>query len=197
MDSFVQTCISNALRGNSNIPSDAGIVGMSGVQNRHFYNNLFGMSDVSYLVVGVGDGSALCGAMVGNSSRIFCIDGSVNTLMSTLNEYKGMNTLTEIADVWSAVNTKTFPVFDVLVYNGESDSTGASADVILNTFVGCMDSEFVLVVENWNDETVREGINGSISDLGLQTVYSREIYTPGDGFPTWWNGIFVVVLSKT
>ena len=193
---IVETSIVNALHGESKITEDSQIVGMSGIQNRHFYNNLFGMDNATYLVVGVGDGSALCGAMIGNSSRIFCIDGSVNSLMSMLNKYKGMNTLTEIEGDWRLVDGKTFPMFDVLVYNSGKDDTEQSVYGVLKKFSGFMKDQYVLVVENWNIETVRNGVNGAISELGLLKEYSREIFTPGDEFPTWWNGMFVVNLMK-
>jgi hypothetical protein len=67
-----------------------------------------------------------------------------------------------------------------------------------------MDDVFIFVVDDWNEEPVRTGTFDAIRDLNLKILWSKEIRLtnnnkhtpPEEAHATWWNGMYVAVLSK-
>jgi hypothetical protein len=67
-----------------------------------------------------------------------------------------------------------------------------------------MDDTFILLVDDWNWEDVRQGTFDAIRDLNLKIEWKKEIRltqdnshtSPDIAHATWWNGIYVCILTK-
>jgi hypothetical protein len=67
----------------------------------------------------------------------------------------------------------------------------------LNHYLNCLDNEFIYLVDDWNMPEVRQGTENSIKDNNLETLYQKEIHTPGNNPKfDWHNGIAIFVLKK-
>ncbi len=74
----------------------------------------------------------------------------------------------------------------------------------LTHYISNMTDIFIYVVDDWNWECVRAGTLKAIQELGLTTLYEKEIrltwddtHTPQPlASETWHNGIYVAVLKK-
>jgi hypothetical protein len=188
----IQFCLVNAKQSISGLGDDVlGMPGASGLQTRHFYNDLLGMPDARYLEVGMGDSSLLCAGLVGNSAGVVSIgNGGVQDAsgMAVVNGYKGSNSLSVSSRSLAQVDVTKIPKMNIVSEGGLVSSLG-----VLD---GCLDDVFVYVTGDWNNSGKQASVRGAVSGMGWNFVYEKEIFTPGDGFPTWGNGIFVGVVSK-
>ena len=188
----IQSCLLNAKQSISNLEDDVlGMSGSSGVQTRHFFNNLLGMTDARYLEVDMGDVSTLCAAMIGNNAKIVSIgnfDLQDSSGMMMINPYKGANNLSVSSKQITQINVSQLPKINLYCEGAMTSELG--------TVDECLDDIFVYVTGDWNDSEKQANFRSAISQLGWTLLYEKEIFTPGDGFPTWWNGIFIGIVSK-
>jgi hypothetical protein len=175
--------------------------GMTGAITRNFYNNLLNMPDARYLEVGCWKGSSVCSAMCGNEADIVCIDnfsefeGTRDILLNNINNFRGLNKVRFIESNCFDVDIRTLPKFNIYMYDG--DHSRECHHKALVHFYPCMDDIFIYIVDDWNWEHVRDGVNDSFKELNVTELYSREIFTEGNGIqPTWWNGIYIGILMK-
>jgi hypothetical protein len=183
--------------------------GMSGRQTRHFYNALLKMDDARYLEIGTWMGSSVCSAMCGNKATVVCIDnwsefdGPKDMFIQYFTKYKGENTARFIEADCFKLDVSTLPKFNIFLYDGAHDEE--SHYKALTHYYDCLDETFIFIVDDWMWPHVREATYRSIKDLGLTTLYSREINTRVEGSTPiedyaakkqWWDGIFVAVLHK-
>ena len=170
--------------------------GNSGVQTRHFYNGLLGMDDARYLEVDMEDPSTLCAGLMGNKARILSlsnggwkdISGNMVDLGSLLDSYRGLNTIEILPDGIETFDIEQLPKMNIVSDGG--------LECALGKIVGCLDDIFIYVCGNWNNNVKKNAVRGFISGNRWNVVYEKEIFTPGEGFPTWWNGIYVGVINK-
>lgn len=188
----IQSCLLNAKQSISQVSSDIMTMdGSAGIQTKHLYNNLLGMSDARYLEVGMGDLSTLCAAMMGNTAKIVSIGNAGlqdPSAMMVLDSYKGGNSLSVSSKKLAQVNVNVLPKSNIVCEGGMTS--------VLSTIGACLDDVFVYVTGDWNDTGKQSQVRGTISEMGWTLLYEKEIFTPGDGFPTWWNGIFIGIVSK-
>jgi len=183
--------------------------GMSGGQTRHFYNNILKMDDARYLEIGTWMGSSVCSAMCGNKATVVCIDnwsefgGPKEKFIEYFTKYTGENTARFIEADCFKVDVSTLPKFNIFLYDGAHDED--SHYKALTHYYECLDETFIFIVDDWRWPQVREPTYRSISDLGLTTLYSREVHTYLEGMTCgqqssakaqWWDGIYVAVLQK-
>ena len=189
-------------------PDILAMEGMTGIKTRHFYNNLLNMEDARYLEIGVWKGSSVCSAMYGNSATVTCMDnwtqfgGPKYEFLANFARYTG-NNKAEFLDVdCFAIDVSTLPKFNVYMFDG--DHTVEAQRKALTYYIDRMDDTFIYVVDDWNANSVREGTLAAIKELNLEVKWSHEIQLTFDGSHTpqplarmtWWNGIFMAVLSK-
>jgi len=176
--------------------------GMSGRKTRHFYNNLCSMDDARYLEIGTWKGSSLCSAMCNNNMTCVAIDnwsqfgGPKKEFLKNFNKFKGNNNATFIEKNCWDIDVSTIGKFNIYMYDG--DHTEISSYQAINHYLSCLDDEFIYLVDDWNQERVRNGTLKSIKDNNCKILYQKEIFTnaknsKGRGFP-WWNGISIFVL---
>jgi len=205
----VIAAIDNAEKRKSKLPqSILDMDGMSGNKTRHFYNNILDMPDARYLEIGTWKGSSVCSAMYGNTANVVCIDnwtlfgGPKDEFLENLNKYKGENQVQFIEQDSFTVDVSKLPKFNIYLYDG--DHSVKAQYRALTYFINCLDDVFILIVDDWNRINVRNGTMRAIRDLKLDVKYKKEIILTNNNSHTpmpkakrsWWNGIFIAVLSK-
>ena len=175
--------------------------GMSGKKTRHFYNNICSMNDTRYLEIGTWKGSSICSAMCNNKMTCTAIDnwsefgGPKDEFIINFNKYKGENNATFIEkDCWN-IDVNLLGKFNIYMYDGNHTET--SHFQALNYYLSCLDNEFIYLVDDWNNETIRNGTLNSIKHKNLEILYQKEIYTESNSnLNDWHNGISIFVLKQ-
>jgi hypothetical protein len=183
--------------------------GMTGINTRHFYNNLLNMPDARYIEIGTWKGSSVCSAMCGNKAEVVCIDnwsefgGPKHEFLYNFEKFKGENNAMFIENDCFNVDVSTLSKFNIYMYDG--NHTNESHYNALLHFYNCLDDTFIFIVDDWNWKDVRDGTLRSIEKLNLKNLYSKELRTTNDdshpawGSPEqkrWHNGIYVSILQK-
>jgi hypothetical protein len=205
----INNCFQKAENNISKITDDIiNLDGMTGTKTRHFYNNVLSMDDARYLEIGTWKGSSVCSAMFGNKAKVVCIDnwsefgGPKQEFLSNFNKYKGENDATFIENDCFKVDISSLPKFNVYMYDG--NHTDESHFKALTHYYDCLDDTFILIVDDWNWQAVRDGTKNAIEKLNLKVLHKIEIrltyndsHTPINiAKTTWWNGIYVAILQK-
>jgi hypothetical protein len=206
---IVERAFQNAENNISKINNDIiNMEGMSGTKTRHFYNNLLNIEDARYLEIGTWKGSSVCSAMCGNKAKVVCIDnwsefgGPKSEFLVNFNKFKGENYAIFIENDCFKVDVSTLPKFNIYMYDG--NHANESHYKALLHYYPCLDDIFIFIVDDWNNQDVRDGTINSIRRLNLKVLYEKEIRLTWDNSHTpyheasqsWWNGIYVVILQK-
>ncbi len=210
MIKHLEECFEKAYNLESKISKDIkDMQGMTGEMTRHFYNNLLSMPDTRYLEIGVWMGSSSCSAMYKNKAHVVLMDdfsgfGSPKqAFLENFHEYKGDNDAEFIeSDCFKFDITKFKKKFNIYLFDG--DHSEESQFKAIDYYLPCLEDEFILVVDDWNWQDVRNGTNRAIRDNNLKVLWKKEIqltknneHTPNkEAMQTWWNGIGVFVLKK-
>lgn len=206
----IELSFQNAENNISKITQDIiNMEGMTGINTRHFYNNLLNMPNARYIEIGTWKGSSVCSAMCGNKAEVVCIDnwsefgGPKYEFLYNFEKFKGENDAMFIEDDCFNVDVSSLSKFNIYMYDG--NHTNESHYNALLHFYNCLDDIFIFIVDDWNWKDVRDGTLRSIEKLNLKNLYSKEIRTTNDDtHPTWgspeqqrWhNGIYVSILQK-
>ena len=166
--------------------------GMIGTKTRHLYNNLLNTPDARYLDIGTWKGTSVCSAMYKNNATVVCIDhwgkfGPKFEFSVNFDISKGKNCATFIEKDCYQVDVDTLAKFNI--YANHTKQTD-----LLSHYYKCLDDIFIIIVNDWNCNQVREGTILSIKNLKLKVLYEREIITEPN--PEWRNGIYVAILQK-
>lgn len=182
-----------------------GIEGMSGIKNRHFYNNIARHGDIIYLQVGTWKGSSVCSVMKNNKISLICIDnwsefgGPKEEFLYNFEKCKGDNDAKFIESDCFNVDKTSLGKFNVFMYDG--DHSYESHYNSLKYYYDNLKNIFIYIVDDWNWDSVRESTKESIKDLNFKILHSREKKISEDGSVTedslgWWNGIAYFILQK-
>ena len=203
--------LDRAMASDSKITKDVlEIRGMSGKKYRHFINNLIeSIDNPRYLEVGVYAGSTLCSAIFGNRVTATAIDNWTHTeqpiegLFTNLARFKGPDARVSFLDRdFRQVDFATLGIHDVYLFDGPHSDTDQYDGVVIAQ--PALAQEYVLIVDDWNWKTVRNGTWRAIKDLGLRFDVIAEIRTAADGenppvafqFSDWHNGYLIAAVSK-
>ncbi len=182
--------------------------GMTGKKTRHFYNNLLNFVDARYLEIGVWKGSSVCSAMYKNKASITCIDNwsefenPRNEFYNNINNFKGENIVSIFEEDCFNIDISRLSKFNIYMYDGAH--TYESHYKALTYFYNCLDDLFILIIDDWNWENVRNGTIDAIKNLNLNIIHEEEIRLTNDNShtnieiakETWWNGIYIALLQK-
>ena len=209
-NNHIELSFQNAENNVSKITQDIiDMEGMTGINTRHFYNNLLNMPDARYIEIGTWKGSSVCSAMCGNKAQVVCIDnwsefgGPKDEFLYNFEKFKGENDAMFIENDCFNVDVSTLSKFNIYMYDG--NHTNESHYNALLHFYNCLDDTFIFIVDDWNWKDVRDATLRSIEQLNLKNLYSKEIRTtnndthPDWGSPEqqrWHNGIYVSILQK-
>jgi hypothetical protein len=217
----LQKSIENAENGKSKLINELyNIDGMTGKITKRFYNNLLELDDARYLEIGCYKGSSTCSSLYKNKATIVCIDNwhdfmlnelhngisstsPINEFLTNIQKYKGENNLVFYNEDCFKIDINKLGKFNIYLYDG--DHSYASQYTALKYYIDTMDDIFIFVVDDWNDEPVRNGTFDAIRDLKLQNIWSHTIRltfdnrhtAPDIAHETWWNGCYICILKKT
>jgi hypothetical protein len=191
-------------------PGVLNIPGMSGRLYRMFVNNLIRrLREPHYLEVGAWAGSTLCAAINGNIVHATVIDN--------WSEFGGPREQFRINVTRFATPGASVHIFerdfrqmdfaqikpcDVYLFDGPHEVQDQYDGVSLA--LPALKPTFVLIVDDWNWQRVRDGTWQALHALHLDVQYTIEVRTTDDGTqPTvafqhsdWHNGYFIGVLDR-
>ena len=194
---------------NSKLSSEALLVpGFTSNKVRHFLNNLCSSPDIIYLEIGTHKGATLISACYGNKhNRFIGIDNfcefddlkeAQGYLMQNLSKFSNQASPEFIAgDCWDYETISKVPDnINIYFYDGAHDIE--SQKKAITVYYPKLADTFVLIVDDWNWDNSRTGTYEGISEMELNIVYSKDIFTPGrqSMHEHFWNGLGIFVLEK-
>jgi predicted O-methyltransferase YrrM len=204
----VKAALAAGLAGDSGIdPRLLKIPGMSGRCYRHFINNLVRTTpDARYLEIGTWAGSTLCAAISNNRVSATAIDnwsefGSPKALFeSHLAQFKTPEAHVRfIESDFRAVDFSALGKFNIYLFDGPHEYQDQYDG--LEMVLPALDEQFVLIVDDWNWEKVREGTRRALQANRISPLYSIEIRSTLDNshpiisceLSDWHNSYFFCV----
>ena len=197
------------------------VEGLTSARVRHFLNNLCSQEGAVYLEVGVYAGSTFCAAVQNNDMvAAYANDNwsqpniqparedldlslqnvTVDTFVKNLQENITTDSLDFDIQVLkgdsSGLSKKDFKHdVNIIFYDGDN-SEHKMREFFIN-MIDFTEDVFTLVVD---DANIQENIaitKRFIDAMGLKILYERELLNDQEDPEMWWNGLYVVVLSKS
>ena len=191
--------------------------GMSGRKYRYFINNLVGyMRDPRYLEIGSWKGSTACAAIWGNRVQALCVDNWSQFLEGGSKEHIRdifEKNITEAAlnpsDVsWRDQDFRTVSYgdvgkFNVYLFDGPHEHRVHYDGICMAQ--PALDTTHVLIVDDWNNQDVRNGTLAAIQDLKIHVICEVEIFTRSDNqhpmiayeHSDWHNGYWMGLVCQS
>ena len=196
------------------------VEGLTSPRVRHFLNNLCSQEGAVYLEVGVFAGSTFCAAVQNNDMvAAYANDNWSQPNLQPAREdinltVENVTVDTFVKNLQENITTETLD-FDIQVLNGDSSKLGKkdfphdvnvifydgdnSEQKMREFFLNMIDfteNVFTLVVDDANIEENVAITKRFIDAMGLKILYERELLNDPEDIDMWWNGLYVVVLSK-
>jgi hypothetical protein len=207
----VEAALERAYAGKGKLPS--GILtmdGMSGQKYRLFINNLIeSLENVRYLEIGSWAGSTLCAAIYGNDVSALAIDnwsgfgGPFAQFYRNLAQYKTADAkVSFLEEDFRKINFDSVGKFNIYLFDGPHSRDDHVYGI--TRVQPALEKQFILVVDDWNWQHVREGTMRGIRDCRLVLEFVAEIRSSFDNsqpeprgqYSDWHNGYFIAVASK-
>jgi len=187
------------------------IHGMSGRLYRRFINNLVrSQANARYLEIGSWAGSTSCSAMIGNKTKITCIDNwsefggpkeafitATNTARSTDVEF------TFIEKDFRKVDYASLGKFNLYLFDGPHTYRDQYDGIAVAQ--PALEREYVQIVDDWNWPEVRDGTMHALRDQAAQIVAKIEVRTTQDDThpklskmenSAWHNGYLIALVHR-
>jgi hypothetical protein len=207
----VKYAFGDAMAGLGNLdPRVLQMDGMSGRKYRLFINNLMRLLPGSgYLEVGVWQGSTLCSAINGNRIAAVAIDnwsqfgGPRDAFLANLQSFRPPNAVVRVIEQdFRRVDYESIGKCRVFMFDGPHSHKDQYDGIMLA--LPAVTEEFVLIIDDWNWQQVRDGTLNALVNLKLSILYALEIRTTLDNThpeqarqnSDWHNGYFIGVLLK-
>ncbi len=202
----VKDSINNAELGISKISSEIlDLDGMSGNKVRHFLNNICSLPNGKYLEIGVWQGSTFVSALYNNNlSEAIAIDN--------WSEFQGPKEL--FKNNLSRFLPSTFYSFyecdcfnfdlkniknKINIYFYDGGHTQEDQRLAFTYYNEIFEDTFIAIVDDYNWKQVQDGTQKAFKELGYKVLFQQYLPTDsqivGDS-ASWWNGIYVAVVSK-
>ncbi len=191
-------------------PAVLEVPGMSGRCYRMFINNLIRrLHEPHYLEVGSWAGSTLCSAINGNAVHATAIDnwsefgGPREAFQANLSRFATPGAFVRFYQCdFRRVDFTAIAPCDVYLFDGPHEIQDQYDGIALA--LPALRSRFVLIVDDWNWQKVRDGTWQAVRALDLKPRYSIEVRTTSDDshppvafqHSDWHNGYFIGVLEK-
>lgn len=200
---LMESAISLALNESSNLGNEASrlyLEGWSSPKVRHLLNNICGGgSRINYFEVGIYKGSTFISALFGNFDiKATGVDVKItkdlkDNLVKHLSGYSNFETIE--SDCFELNQEKFINSVDVFFYDGlHSQKCQEKAFTVMNPI---FKKRFVVIIDDWNEQKVKNGTKLGISKMGYNVIYKRSLPSSGNGdLESWWNGIYIAILEK-
>lgn len=210
VEALVQA-LEGAWRGEGKLDADVlAIPGMSGRKYRQFINLLVSLLPTPrYLEIGSWAGSTLCSAIRGNRVTATAIDnwsefgGPSGMFLQNLAAFRGAESRVSFLERdFREIDYASIGRFDVFLFDGPHSEKDQYDGVVMPQ--PALDDDYVLIVDDWNFQSVRVGTHRAMRDLGLQVAWATEIRTTlDDTHPEharegsdWHNGYLIAAITK-
>ncbi len=178
--------------------------GMSSPKIRHFLNNICAQKNIKYLEIGSWKGSTLCSALYNNYHiQATAIDNFSHHCDSTIKPilekniktYLSNNNLVVINEDCFKLDLSLLNKFNVYFYDGAHDKL--SQEKAITYFYPVLEDKFILIVDDFNNDSVRAGTDSGIKKMNLNIIKEWRLSAKNNGdIEQWWNGLFVAIMSK-
>jgi hypothetical protein len=183
--------------------------GASGRKYRRFINNLIELiPKPNYLEIGVFKGATLCSAIFQNEVTATAIDnwsefgGPYDQFLRNLAAFKGKARVSFIECDFRKIDFHHLGKFDVYLFDGPHLYQDQLDGIMLAG--PALQESFVLIVDDWNWEQVRQGTLDAIRNCNYHVDHMVEIRTTRDNShpqvageaSDWHNGYFIAALQK-
>ena len=197
------------------------VEGLTSARVRHFLNNLCSQEGAVYLEVGVYAGSTFCAAVQNNDMvAAYANDNWSQSNLQPAREdinlsLQNVTVDTFVKNLQENITTDSLD-FDIQVLKGDSSGLGKkdfkhdvniifydgdnSEHKMREFFINMLDfteDVFTLVIDDANIEANVAITKRFIDGMGLKILYERELLNDQEDPEMWWNGLYVVVLSKS
>jgi hypothetical protein len=202
----INKSIDAAERGESKLSLEIlNMKGLSGPKHRNFLNNIID-SSTRYLEVGTWTGSTLISALYKNSPEfhigidnftIFCENGDRRAeFHANCKTHLGYAPNFLDQNCWD-VSLKDNGISEINFYLYDGCHKQRSQEKAITHFSTGLADEFILMVDDWNEESARIGTIDGLKKSGIEMVYRRELFTEKNAVKhDWWNGLLVAACKK-
>ena len=215
----VETCVDafeNSGKYLSNHTS-APVPGLTSPRVRHFLNNICSQEGAVYLEVGVFAGSTFCAAIENNDMvAAYANDNWTQPNLKPEREDLEFDVTGDMETFISNVERVSSNLdFDISVLDGDAQSLDASnfqhkVNVIFydgdnnpsvmfqffNNMDQYTDNVFTLIIDDANMESNVQVTKEFVESKDWKILYERELLNNMEDDTMWWNGLYVLVLSK-
>jgi len=178
--------------------------GMASYKNRHLLNNLLNMPNVNYLEIGTYRGSTFISSLYENN-----VDSAI--AIDNWSEFGGFGNKNIFTDNCKKFNIENYVFFDedsftldlnniknkinVYFYDGAHQEEFSYAAI--KYYYDVFADTFILIVDDYDWDIVRTGIQNGIKDCNLNVIYEKHLKSDFCGdVNTWWNGLYVALIKK-
>lgn len=195
---FIEWCIEQASGYLSKCTREIlALEGMSSAKVRHLLNNICSRKGTRYLEVGVWKGATFCSANYGNAVESVAVDnfsqfdGTREQFLENFNATVGG--VPNLHDIdFHEFPTRDDRRFDVFFYDG--NHSHEDQRTAITRLAPSLESEFVLIIDDWNSPDVRAGTLEGIAESRIAVVRSWELPANFNGDrENWWNGLYVAL----
>ena len=201
---IIKIAVDSALNNDTKLPQEIfNLPGYSNIYNRIILNSIVEQTpDSRYLEIGCWQGSTSCSAMYGNSVKMICIDNfsendslgfsDQKILLENLEKYKNENVYYRfINSDFREVVYSSLGKHNIYFYDGPHDKKD-HYDALVYT-QNALEDTFILIVDDWNWEHVRQGTLDSISDNKFKIISDIRVISRTT---LWNNGYYLAVIQK-
>ena len=197
------------------------VEGLTSARVRHFLNNLCSQEGAVYLEVGVYAGSTFCAAVQNNDMvAAYANDNWSQPNLQPAREdldlsLQNVTVDTFVKNLQENITTDSLD-FDIQVLKGDSSGLskkdfkhdvniifydGDNSEQKMREFflrmIDFTQDVFTLVIDDANIQENVAITKRFIDAMGLKILYERELLNDLEDPEMWWNGLYVVVLSKS
>ncbi len=200
----VENAINKAELGSTKLTQvELSIDGMSATKNRIFLNEIID-TDSNYLEIGTWHGSTLVSALYKNKpNSAFAIDNfsqfkaDKETFIKNCNTSEVFNFEFFNENCFELSEDKLSEIKDINVYFYDGNHDQSAHVQALTFFLKNLSKQFILIIDDWNDDQVKIGTLKGIMDckLNVHKYWILQADYNGDT-KNWWNGFFVAVCEK-
>ena len=202
----IDRCIECAEKGESKLTANIlNMRGLSGPKHRNFLNNAID-NNTRYLEVGTWTGSTLISALYNNTPEfhigidnfsIFCEDRDRRAeFHSNCKTYLGYSPNFLDQDCYT-VDMKLHGIENINFYFYDGCHKRRSQENAITYFSPALSSEFILMVDDWNEESARLGTIDGLKKSNIEMVYVKELFTEKNAVKhDWWNGVLIAACKK-
>ncbi len=187
--------------------------GMSGKKYRSFVNSLIeALPDPRYLEIGSWAGSTASAAIYENKLRAICIDnwsefmGPRDIFFANINKYTNKAVDFQfIENDFRRIDYGSLGKSNVFLFDGPHSEVDHYDGIILPQ--EALENEYILIVDDYNWPSVRNGTYRAMADLNLLVDCAIEVRTTqdnshpspstrADGISDWHNGYYFAAVRK-